>query len=129
MSGHEYLEENERAQLLAPVGGPLLSSMQSSGVSWKEFLYYLVILVLIPTSYSITQASQISLYETAVCANYYRDHVHPAIGGAIIAEPCNANPVKKAVALIYSVQKIFEAILSKLTSQVLNDFLDSPAII
>jgi hypothetical protein len=76
----------------------------------QSITYYMVmvVLLLIPISFSVAEASQIQFFESVICEGYYKSHaLSSAFYGTGIERPCKEKDVQAAVAHILSGQPVF----------------------
>jgi hypothetical protein len=81
----------------------------SAGGTWWRYIWYIIILVLMQIATSIAGAPYLRLLESVVCQNYYDKNDPSVIGqdGAIPESSCKKACVQEAVALIQTLQQVF----------------------
>lgn len=107
--------DNERTPLVGsgpPCRDPSSDSPSSpagTGVTWRRYIWYILILVLTQIASSIAGAPYLRLLESVVCKNYY-DKNDPSVirqDGTIPEIYCKKTGVQEAVALIQTFQQLF----------------------
>lgn len=114
--------QNETTPLvqIALSGGDWSPELQATG-TWttpRMIAYYLVILVLIPISFSTAEASQIQFFESTICRGYYKSHKLSVIGpdDGDTGRLCKDKAVQEAVVHVLSWQPIFNLVASMFDS-------------
>lgn len=93
-------------------------SIQSEARFWT----IIAILILVPISYYIAEASQIRFFELTSCRNYYREHNASRIGpdGSVPEQWCKESKIGEEVAYITSWQPSFDLLTSMPDGDTLN---------
>lgn len=79
----------------------------------RRIAYYMVVLLLIPISFSVAEASQIQFFESVICKSFYKNHdLSAAPYSASIEKPCKDKAVQAAIVHILSWQPVFNFVAS-----------------